>query len=72
MASPLYLGNGEIAVFGSYGAGSARIKISRMIQVIRQSVAEQHKATNGIASEQHTPIMMDDYIWLMLPRMPAT
>ena len=27
-ASPLLLGNNEIAVFGSYGAGGARIKIS--------------------------------------------
>lgn len=68
VASPLSLGNGEIAAFGSYGAGTARIKVSRNESGgFTASVTEQHKASAGMASEQHTPIMTGDYIWTVLP-----
>ena len=67
VASPLYLGNGEIAVFGSYGAGGARIKINKDESGYRVTVSEIHKASEGMASEQHTPIFKEDYIWTVLP-----
>lgn len=66
-ASPVYLGNNEIAVFGSYGAGGARIAISFDGSSYSASVKEQHKATNGLASDQQTPIIIGDYIWSVLP-----
>jgi len=66
-ASPVYLGNNEIAVFGSYGAGGARIKINYDGSVYSATVVEQHKATNGIASDQQTPIIIGDYIWCLMP-----
>ena len=66
-ASPLFLGNNEIAVFGSYGAGGARIKISFDGSAFSASIAEQHKATNGIASDQQTPVITGDYIWCVMP-----
>jgi outer membrane protein assembly factor BamB len=67
VASPVYLGDGEIAVFGSYGAGAARIKINRDGSGFKAVVSEQHKSSGGIASEQHTPILRDDHLWLVLP-----
>lgn len=67
VASPLYLGNGEILTFGSYGSGSARIKITNAESGFSAKVTEQHKASEGLASEQHTPILKDDHIWLVLP-----
>jgi outer membrane protein assembly factor BamB len=66
-ASPLYLGNNEIAVFGSYGAGGARISIAFNGSAYSATVKEQHKATNGLASDQQTPIIIGNYIWSVLP-----
>jgi outer membrane protein assembly factor BamB len=66
-ASPLFLGNDEIAVFGSYGAGGARIKINADGSGYKATVVEQHKATNGIASDQQTPIILGDFIWTLMP-----
>ena len=66
-ASPVSLGNNEIAVFGSYGAGGARIKINYDGSSYKPTLVEQHKATNGIASDQQTPIVIGDYIWCLMP-----
>jgi outer membrane protein assembly factor BamB len=66
-ASPLNLGNDEIAVFGSYGAGGARIAINSAGSGYSASVKEQHKATNGLASDQQTPIILGNFIWSVLP-----
>jgi outer membrane protein assembly factor BamB len=67
VASPVYLGNGELAAFGSYGAGTARIKINKTESGFTAAVVEQHKASDGIASEQQTPILKGDYLWTVLP-----
>ena len=66
-ASPLYLGNNEIAVFGSYGAGGAKIKISKTSAGFEASVTDAHKATEGLASDQQTPILKDGFIWTVMP-----
>jgi outer membrane protein assembly factor BamB len=67
VASPLYLGNGEIASFGSYGAGTAKIVVTNDGSGFKAAVASQHKSSGGIASEQHTPIMVGDNLWAVLP-----
>jgi outer membrane protein assembly factor BamB len=66
-ASPILLGTDEIAVFGSYGAGGARVKITAVGSGYKASVLEQHKATNGISSDQQTPIIIGDNIWCLMP-----
>lgn len=66
-ASPLYLGNNEIAVFGSYGAGGARIRIDFDGTNYTAVLVESHKAMEGLASDQQTPILIGDYIWAVLP-----
>jgi outer membrane protein assembly factor BamB len=66
-ASPLYLGNNEIAVFGSYGAGSARIVVSFDGSKYSATVKEQHKGTEGIASDQQTPVIIGDFVWSVMP-----
>lgn len=68
IGSPIYLGNGEITVFGSYGAGAAKIKISKdEAGVFKAVISEQHKSSAGIASEQQTPILMGDLLWTVMP-----
>jgi len=66
-ASPLLLGNNEIAVFGSYGAGGARIVIGFNGSAYSAEVIESHKAMEGIASDQQTPVITGEYIWSVLP-----
>jgi len=66
-ASPLFLGNNEIAVFGSYGAGGAKIRIDFNGTGYTASVTESHKAPEGLTSDQQTPVMIGDYIWTVMP-----
>jgi outer membrane protein assembly factor BamB len=66
-ASPLLLGNNEIAVFGSYGAGGGKIRIEYDGAKYSATVTESHKAPEGIASDQQTPVIVGDYIWSVMP-----
>jgi len=66
-ASPLQIGDNEIAVFGSYGAGGARVVISFDGSKYSAAVKEQHKGTEGIASDQQTPILVGEHIWVVMP-----
>ncbi len=66
-ASPLYLGNNDIAVFGSYGAGGAKIKINKTSAGFEAIVTDAHKATEGLASDQQTPVLKDGFIWTVMP-----
>jgi outer membrane protein assembly factor BamB len=66
-ASPLLLQNNEIAVFGSYGAGAARLRIDYDGSGFSAVVTGSHKAPEGIASDQQTPVIKDGYIWSVAP-----
>lgn len=66
-ASPLFLGNNEIAVFGAYGAGGARLRIDYDGASFSATVVEMHKAMEGLASDQHTPVITGDLVWAVLP-----
>jgi outer membrane protein assembly factor BamB len=66
-ASPLYIGNNEIAVFGSYGAGGGRIKIGFDGSAYSATLVESHKAMEGISSDQQTPVVTGDLIWSLMP-----
>ena len=66
-ASPLYLGKNEIAVFGSYGAGAAKIRIDSDGSSFTAKVIEMHKAAEGLSSDQHTPILRENLLWSVMP-----
>ena len=66
-ASALFLGNNEFAVFGNYGAGGARIRIKETPLGYSVEVLEPHKSINGLASDQQTPILIDNFIWTVMP-----
>ncbi len=66
-ASPLYLGNNEIAVFGSYGAGGAKLRIDFNGSDFKAILVESHKAMEGISSDQQTPIITGDFVWSVMP-----
>jgi len=66
-ASPLLLGNNEIAVFGAYGAGGARLRINYDGAAFSATMVEMHKSMEGLSSDQHTPIITGDLVWAVLP-----
>jgi outer membrane protein assembly factor BamB len=66
-ASPLFLGNNEIAVFGSYGAGGAMIRIDFNGNNYTANIVESHKAMEGMSSDQQTPILTGDFVWTVMP-----
>lgn len=66
-ASPLLLNNNEIAVFGSYGAGGARIRINYDGTSFSAQMIEKHKAPDGMSSDQQTPVMTDSFIRTLMP-----
>lgn len=66
-ASPVYLGNNEIAVFGSYGAGGGRIRIIPDGSSFSAILIESHKTLEGASSDQHTPVITGDLLWTVMP-----
>lgn len=66
-ASPIHLGNNEIAVFGSYGAGGAKVVVGYDGTKFSAKVEDIHKATEGIASDQQTPILLNNRLWTVMP-----
>ena len=66
-ASPLLLKNNEIAVFGSYGAGGARLRIDYDGSSFSATLIEMHKAMEGASSDQHTPVITGDLMWTVMP-----
>ncbi|MGA1976599.1 MAG: PQQ-binding-like beta-propeller repeat protein [Bacteroidales bacterium] len=66
-ASPVQLGIDEIAVFGSYGAGGARIKINYDGNNFSAKVLEKHTTDAGLASDQQTPVITGNYIRTVMP-----
>jgi outer membrane protein assembly factor BamB len=66
-ASPIPLGNNEIAVFGSYGAGGARVKIDFDGSRYSARVIEKHKAAEGLSSDQQTPVVVEGFVRSVMP-----
>lgn len=66
-ASPLQLSSNEIAVFGSYGAGGARIKINFDGTSYSAQMIEKHKAQDGLSSDQQTPVITGGFIRTVMP-----
>jgi outer membrane protein assembly factor BamB len=66
-ASPLFLGNNEIAVFGSYGVGGGKIRIDFNGSDFTAVLVDSHKPAEGISSDQQTPVMTGDFIWSVMP-----
>lgn len=66
-ASPVLLENNDIAVFGSYGAGGARLRIAYDGSSFSVTVIETHKAMEGASSDQHTPIITGNLLWTVMP-----
>jgi outer membrane protein assembly factor BamB len=64
--SPIKLSRETILITAGYGAGSAIIKVSQNNE--KASVIQSYKPKEGLASEQQTPLILDGYIYAILPK----
>lgn len=61
--SPVYVGNNRIFVTAGYGAGAALIQIDRNGNSFSALALQKYKPSEGMASEQQTPIYKDGVVF---------
>jgi len=66
--SPLILEDGKILITAGYGAGSAVLQISESGGRYSAKVISKFKPSEGIASEQQTPVLYKGYVYGILPK----
>jgi outer membrane protein assembly factor BamB len=66
--SPVYLGNGRIFVTAGYGAGGMVLKVSRSGSAYKVDVVQKFKSSEGLASEQQTPVLYQGHLFSILPK----
>lgn len=66
--SPLYLGNNKVYITAGYGAGAAIFEIIRQGDSFSANVVKNYKPKDGLASEQQTPILYNNYLFALLPK----
>jgi outer membrane protein assembly factor BamB len=66
--SPVVMDNGLILVTAGYGAGTALIKITYSSSGFTAKMIDQFKPSDGIASEQQTPVYLNGYLYAILPK----
>ncbi len=63
--SPVCLPDGKIFLSAGYGAGSMVIRLDENFNV---EVLQQYKPAEGLASEQQTPVVLEDHFFGILPK----
>lgn len=66
--SPLYLGDGRLFLTAGYGAGSLMLQIRRENGGFSVEKRQELKPTEGLASEQQTPIYLQGHLFAILPK----
>jgi len=66
--SPLVLDNGKILFTAGYGAGSVLVQIKESGGQFKAEVLQKCKPSEGLASEQQTPLFLNGYIYSILPK----
>jgi outer membrane protein assembly factor BamB len=64
--SPIQLDANHLFLTAGYGAGSAVLELTS--NTFESKVIQAYKPKEGLASEQQTPILMDGYIYGVLPK----
>jgi outer membrane protein assembly factor BamB len=66
--SPIFLGDGKLFVTAGYGAGSMILKIKNQGDGFAVESLQKLKSTQGLASEQQTPIFYKGHLFSILPK----
>ncbi|MCF8297518.1 MAG: PQQ-binding-like beta-propeller repeat protein [Saprospiraceae bacterium] len=66
--SPVVLDNGKIYITAGYGAGAMLFQVKQDGENYSVEVLQQFKPKDGVASEQQTPIIYKDRMFVILPK----
>ena len=66
--SPLQVSNNQVFMVAGYGTGGAMLRVDRQGNQWKASVTEQHKPSEGLSSEQQTPIFYNNMIISVMPK----
>lgn len=66
--SPLQLSGNTIFLVAGYGTGGALLQVDRNGSVWTPTLVEQYKPSEGLSSEQQTPILYKDMIISVMPK----
>jgi len=66
--SPIHVGNGKIFVTAGYGAGSMMLQIVPEEDGFSVTSLQELKPGEGLASEQQTPIFLQDHLFGIMPK----
>ena len=66
--SPVWLGDGRLFVTAGYGAGSMMLKLTAAGEGFSMESLQFTKPTDGLASEQQTPVFYKGHLFSILPK----
>ena len=66
--SPIALPDNKLFITAGYGAGAAMFQISKDNEGFSADLLYQYKPRDGLASEQQTPLVIDDMVYGILPK----
>jgi outer membrane protein assembly factor BamB len=66
--SPLQASNNQIFLVAGYGTGGAMLRVERSGNTWKTAITDQYKPSEGLASEQQTPILYDNMIISVMPK----
>ena len=66
--SPLQLSGNSVFLVAGYGTGGALLKVDKSGNTWTASIVEQYKPTEGLSSEQQTPILYNNMIITVMPK----
>jgi len=66
--SPVVLDNGRIFLTAGYGYGGAVIQVKEQRGKFSAEITQKYKPTEGLASEQQTPVYYNGYLLAIMPK----
>lgn len=66
--SPIAIGDNRILALAGYGAGGLVAEVSTTATGFEGREVSQHSAKDGIAAEQHTPIVYEEFLYSIMPK----
>lgn len=66
--SPVILENGKIFLTAGYGFGAALVQVKENGGTYSAEIVQMYKPSEGLASEQQTPIYLNRYLYGILPK----
>ncbi len=66
--SPVALGDDRILALAGYGAGGIFVQVTKTERGFEGREISRHSPRDGIATEQHTPIFHDGFLYAIMPK----